>query len=103
MNTDGGVIYVVIEHFARHLYPRALDMQRRLDAGERLSDADLDHVSQLIEDAKLLRPLIDRHPEHQELAASVVSLYANIARRAWQNETAGAKESGVEPWTSKLA
>ena len=88
MNTDQGVIYVVIEHFARHLYPRALEMQRKLEAGGRLTDSEVEHVEQVIEDAKLLRPLVERHPEHHELAEAVLELYTNIARRAWQNENA---------------
>ena len=90
MNTDEGVIYVVIEHFTRHLYPRALEMQKKLEAGGRLTDSEIAHVAQIIEDAKLLRPLIERHPEHNELAEGVLELYTNIARRAWQNETAPA-------------
>ena len=90
MNADRGVICAVIEHFTRHLYPRALDMEKRLDAGERLSDGDIAHLAQILEDVKVLRPLIDRHPEHQEFAASVVALYVGLAQRAWRNETANA-------------
>ena len=93
MKTDDGVIYVLLDHFARHLYPRAMEMEKKLEAGGRLSDPEIDHVAQVIEDAKLLRPLIARHPEHQELAAGVFALYASIARRAWQNEAAGGKAS----------
>ena len=66
MKTDDGIIYVLLEHFAHRLYPRAMEMERKLQAGGRLSDAEIDHVAQVIEDAKLLRPLIERHPEHQQ-------------------------------------
>jgi hypothetical protein len=86
VTTDQGVIYVVLEHFTRHLYPRAMEMDRELDAGGCLSDAEIEHVSQVLEDFRLLRPLIDRHPEHRDLAEGVIALYASIARRAWQNE-----------------
>ena len=88
MNADQGVIYVVIEHFTRHLHPRALDMEKKIDAGERLSDEEIAHVAQTLEYMKSLRPLIDRHPEHQQLAAGVVALYAGLAERALRNETA---------------
>jgi len=93
MKTDDGIIYVLLEHFAHHLYPRAMEMEKKLAAGGRLSDAEIDHVAEVIEDAKLLRPLIARHPEHQELASGVFALYASIARRALQNETADRKAS----------
>lgn len=99
MNADEGVIYVVLEHFVRHLHPRAMEMDRLLAAGGRLGDADIDHVMQVIEDARLLRPLLERHPEHRELAEGVIALYAGIARRAWQNEVSPAEGAapGTEP------
>lgn len=87
MNTDQGVAYVLMEHFAQHLHPRALQIEKDLDAGQSLSDTQIDHIAQVLEEARQLRALIDRHPEHRELAAGVIALYASIARRAWQNET----------------
>jgi phosphate acetyltransferase len=72
---------VLLDHFTRHLYPRALEIEKELDAGARLSDWEMAHVNEVLEDMKLLRPLIERHPEHQELVAGVASLYAAIARR----------------------
>ena len=92
MNDDQGVIYVVIEHFARHLYPRALEMERKLYAGERLSDSELGHVEEVIKDTRLLWPLVVRHPEHHEFAGRVFALYTSISRRAWQNETRKAED-----------
>ena len=86
MSADRGVIYVVLEHFGRHLYPRALDIEKQLEAGERLSDAQLDHVADVLDGIMQLRPLIARHPEHRDLVAGVVSTYVGIAKRAMQNE-----------------
>jgi hypothetical protein len=89
VNADQGVIYVLMEHFTRHLHPRAVAIERELDAGRRLTDAQIDHISQVLEEFKLLRPLIERHPEQRDLAGGVAALYTSIARRALQNETAG--------------
>jgi transcriptional regulator of aromatic amino acid metabolism len=86
MNPDQGVIYVVLKHFTRHLHPRAVEIEKELDAGRRLSDAEVDHVAQVLEEVRLLRPLIERHPEYRDLADRVIALYASIARRARQNE-----------------
>jgi hypothetical protein len=93
MNTDPGVIYVLTEHFSRHLFPLALDMEKRLDAGQRLNDWEIAHIVRVLEDLKGLRPLIDRHPEHHQFAVGVAALYADLARRAWHNETAKAGTS----------
>lgn len=88
MSPDQGVIYVLLDHFVRHLYPRALDMERRLLDGAKLSARDLDHVRQQLDDLRLLAPLIERHPEHRDTAARVMGLYLGIARRACLNESA---------------
>lgn len=93
MNADQGVIYVVLDHFAHHLYPRALELEKMLDAGERLSASQVDHIARILDDIRLLRPLIERHPEHRELAEGVIALYVNLARRAWQNEKSAERRS----------
>jgi hypothetical protein len=95
MSDDQGVIYVLLEHFVRHLHPRAMALERKLEAGERLDDAEIAHIAQVIEDTRLLRPLIDRHPEHRDIAEGVIGLYAALARRAWQNETATQGKAGA--------
>jgi len=87
VNADRGVIYVLLDHFTRHLYPRAIEIENKLNAGTRLSDTEIAHVAEVLEEMKLLRPLIERHPEHRELAHGVIALYAGIARRGWENET----------------
>ena len=87
MNADRGVIYVLLDHFARHLYPRAVEIEHKLESGARLSDREIDHVAGVLEDMRLLRPLIERHPEHRELVLGVIGLYAAIARRGRANET----------------
>jgi len=94
MKRDEGVIYVVLEHFLTHLHPRARRIQGELDAGHRITDGDLDHVARILEEARLLRPLIERHPEHRELAEGFYALYANIATRALENETSLASVGG---------
>jgi hypothetical protein len=86
LNADRGIIYVVLEHFRLHLYPRALDIEKQLEAGEPLSDEQLAHVTDVLYGIKLLRPLIERHPEHRDLVAGVASTYSGIVKRAWQNE-----------------
>ena len=101
MNSDQGLIFVVMEHFTRHLYPRAVQIEKELEAGRRLSDAQIDHVARVLEDIQWLRPLIERHPEHRELAAGVIELYASIARRGWENEAS--PHSGATTGTAGLA
>lgn len=86
---DQGVISALLLHFNGHLYPRAVELEKRLDAGERLTTIDLDHLLGVFGNLQGLFPLVERCPEYREIAAGVFSLYAGIARRAWQNETCG--------------
>ena len=90
MSDDRGIIYVVLEHFSQHLYPRALHIQKQLDSGERLTDEQIAHVTDVLDGIKQLRPLIARHPEHRDLVAGVISTYYGIAKRASENESSPA-------------
>jgi hypothetical protein len=86
MKPDDGVICALLENFAKRLYPRAQALEERMQRGERMSLEDLDHVAGVLSEIAGMRSLIARHPEHAELASRVISLYAGITRRAWENE-----------------
>jgi hypothetical protein len=96
MNPDQGVIYVVLKHFTDHLHPRAIEIESELDAGLSLSEAEIDHISQVLAEARLMAPLIERNPEYRELAERVIAMYASIARRARQNEASPAPGASTE-------
>lgn len=83
---DQGVIEALLERFQKHRLPRALDLKDRVDAGERLSEYDMAFLEEVFADAKQVEPLVDRHPEYQELAARAIRLYKEITDRALQNE-----------------
>jgi hypothetical protein len=89
--TDHGVLFTLVEHFNQQLYPRALEIEKRLDAGERLSASAIEHLSEVLARMRELNALLERHPEYLPLAAGVVSLYARLTRHAWQNEQGAAK------------
>ena len=84
--TDSGVIVALLERFTKERYPRALALKQKMDAGERLSDFDLEYLKRILTDAEQLQPLLDRHPELRPLAATAFSLYEEIAKRALENE-----------------
>ena len=67
--------------------PGELGGHQRMRAREQHLEFGIPHLAQVLEDVKGLRPLIERHPEHRELADRVIAMYAGIVRRAWQNET----------------
>lgn len=85
---DEGILTAVIERMEEQRYPRALDLKAKVDRGEMLEDFDIDFLEKVFDDCTRLKPLLDRHPEYQEAAARMMSLYHAITNQALANEQA---------------
>lgn len=85
-SNDDGVIAVLVERLEKQRLPRALSLKDKVDSGELLDEFDLQFLEQVFADAGSLKPLLDRHPEYQELASRMVHLYKEITDRAMENE-----------------
>jgi hypothetical protein len=83
---DPGVIHALVERLNTQRLPRALDLKKKVDSGETLGEYDMKFLESVFHDAEMIRPLVKRHPEYQELAARVVKLYKEIIDKAMENE-----------------
>jgi hypothetical protein len=83
---DAGVLAVLLERLEKQRLPRALDLKTKVDQGERLHELDLRFLQELLVDASAAKPLLERHPEHHELAGRVLNLYKQITDKALENE-----------------
>lgn len=86
---DQGLIAVLVERMESQRLPKALALKEKVDRGERLDDFDIAFLEDVFSDTVQIKPLLARHPEFEELAGKVSSLYREITERALANEQAG--------------
>jgi hypothetical protein len=83
---DAGLISVLMDRFEKQRLPRALSLKEKVDRGELLDDYDLVFLEEVFADSGKIKPLLDRHPEYQPLAARMLHLYKEITDKALENQ-----------------
>lgn len=83
---DNGLILTLLQRFERHILPRALDLQAKVERGELLAEGDLAFLDSALRDTRQSQQLLADHPELQALAAKMMHLYHDITTRALANE-----------------
>ena len=64
---DDGVILALLERFNDQRLPRLLRIEEHVNAGNVLTEEQLAFLELIMEDSKKVRPLVDRHPEYNDL------------------------------------
>jgi hypothetical protein len=83
---DAGVIQTLFDRLNSQRLPLALSMKEKVDRGETLSEYDISKLDEIFADAQTIQPLVDRHPEYQELVGRILHLYKDILDKAMENE-----------------
>jgi hypothetical protein len=83
---EAGIIQALAERLEKQRLPMTLKLKEKVDQGGLLNEADIAFLEEVFAGAAQLRPMLDAHPEWQELAARMVSLYGEITAKALENE-----------------
>ena len=83
---DEAVLRALLDRLLKFRLPRALDIKKRVESDECLSDADITFLKAALEDARDGQRYVVRNPQFHTLGAQITQLYDDIVSRAMQNE-----------------
>ena len=85
---DAGTIEALMIRMKEYRIPRAKRMQERVNAGEKLSDVDIEYLNRVYDESRDSAALFERHPEYDELRVRALDLFSEIIEKALENEKA---------------
>ena len=86
-SNDAALIQVLVDRVEKIRLPIALELKEKVDGGEVLNDREIEYLEEVLGDVDKVKPLIDRHPEWQDLVAQMANLYNDITTKALENES----------------
>jgi hypothetical protein len=92
---EAGTIQVLLQRLNEIRLPKALDLKKKVDRGEKLDSYDLEFLKTVLADALKAQALVAKHTEFEPLVGKLMGLYSEITTKGLENE-----QKGVKPWQS---
>jgi len=83
---EAGTIQVLLQRLNDFRLPKALDLKKKVDRGEKLDSYDIDFLETVLADATKAQELVAKHPEFKSLVGMLMTLYGEITTKALENE-----------------
>ena len=83
---EAGTIQVMLQRLNEFRLPKALDLKKKVDRGEKLDNYDIEFLEAVLADAASAQSLIAKHPELASLVSKLTGLYSEITTKALANE-----------------
>ena len=83
---EAGTIQVLLQRLNEIRLPKALDLKKKVDRGEKLDSYDIDFLETVLADATKAQELVSLHPEFKTLVGKLMTLYGEITTKALENE-----------------
>lgn len=84
-----GIEQAMLAKLEHQTLPRTLDIKRRVDAGQKLSENDVAFLETVLKGLDRDKSAVERDPKWESLYTRLVDLYYQITRKALENEEQG--------------
>lgn len=83
---EAGTIQVLLKRLNDIRLPRALELKKKVERGEKLDSYDLEFLETVLADATSAQGLVAKHPEFKSLVSKLTGLYSEITTQGLENE-----------------
>jgi hypothetical protein len=87
--SNAGVEQALLAKLEQQVLPKTLGIQRRVEAGEKLTDSDIAFLDNVLKGLSRDQAKVEKNPKWSTLYTRLIDLYNQITRKALENEQPG--------------